>query len=574
MRSLFRVRQLTLVATVGLIVAACAPGQSGDPSGSGAASAAPSSNLTGGTVRIGIGGFPDSLNPGNGLLSESYTLYELVFDTPVALAADGSYVPELATEWGVSDDGLTWTLTLRDDVFFHDGTPMTSEDVKYTLELYRDTADFAYLPSYPDVFHTIEAPDATHVTMTADSPIGNFESRMAFIYVIPKHIWEPAIAALDGDPVAFENEEMIGTGPFKMVENVQDESTELASNEDYWKGAPFVDGLIFQTITNGDARVAALTNGDIDLIVDLPTTAVPGLNNNDEVTVVLADPVSGSLRDVFFNIVAPDDCPTDDGGVCNGHPALKDLAVRQAMATAVDKTQIITVGQSGLATPGLTLVPPGLGDYYASEIADYAFDPAAANQILEDAGYTDSDGNGIRECLPTQDCPTGDLTFRFNYPDDIDSGPAEAELLEGMWSAIGVRIEIQALDADTLTSVCCPAFDYDVMMWGWGSDPDPQFLLGVAHCGEISTGFSETGYCNPEYDELYDRQGVEPDHEARVALIHEMQQILVDEVVYIIPYYEQVIEAHRVDSFTGWSDEFASLGLEDPSQLSVLRPTE
>ena len=572
MRSQFRVRELSVLVSLGLVLAAC--GTSQQSSGAQSASAQPSSNLTGGTVRIGIGGFPDSLNPGNGLLSESYTLYELVFDTPVALAADGSYVPELATEWGVSDDGLTWTLTLRDDVVFHDGTPMTSEDVKYTLELYRDTVDFAYLPSYPDVFHTIEAPDPTHVTLTADSPIGNFESRMAFIYVIPKHIWEPAIAAVDGDPVAFENEEMIGTGPFKMVENVQDESTELASNEDYWKGAPFVDGLVFQTITNGDARVAALTNGDIDLITDLPTTAVPGLNNNDEVTVVLADPVSGSLRDVFFNIVAPDDCPTDDGGVCSGHPALKDVAVRQAMATAIDKTQIITVGQSGLATPGLTLVPPGLGDYYASEIADYAFDPDAANQMLEDAGYTDSDGNGTRECLPTQDCPTGDLTFRFNYPDDQDSGPAEAELLEGMWSAIGVKIEIQALDADTLTSVCCPTFDYDVMMWGWGSDPDPQFLLGVAHCGEISTGFSETGYCNPEYDELYDRQGVEPDHEARVALIHEMQQILMDEVVYIIPYYEQVVEAHRVDSFTGWSDEFAPLGLEDPSQLSVLRPTE
>ncbi|MEP6469010.1 MAG: ABC transporter substrate-binding protein [Chloroflexota bacterium] len=566
MRSSIRARAFPVVVSLGLILAACGTQQSSSgPSGSGA----PSSTLTGGTVKVGIGGFPDSLNPGNGLLSESYTLYELVFDTPIALAADGSYVPELATEWGVSDDGLTWTLTLRDDVLFHDGTPMTSEDVKFTLELYRDTADFPYLPSYPDVFHTIEAPDPTHVTMTADSPIGNFESRMAFIYVLPKHIWKDV-----KDPVAFENEEMIGTGPFKLKKNVQDESTELVGNPDYWKGAPFVDGVIFQTITNGDARVAALTNGDIDLIVDLPTTAVPGLNNAEDLEVVLADPVSGSLRDIIFNQIDPSKCPKDDGGECTGHPALRDVAVRKALATAMDKEQLITVGQSGLATPGLTLVPPGLGDYYASEVTDYAFNTDAANQMLEDAGYVDSDGDGIRECLPTQDCKTGDLTFRFNYADDIDSAPAEAELIQGMWSDVGVKIDIQGLDADTLTSVCCPAFDYDVMLWGWGSDPDPQFLLGVALCGEISTGFSETGYCNPEYDDLYDRQGIEPDHDARVALIHEMQQILVDEVVYVIPYYDQVVEAHRTDTFTGWSTDVAPLGLEDPAQLSILRPTE
>ena len=564
MRSQSRLRVLSFVVVMSLVLVACRAAQQ---SGSQAASAGPSSNLTGGTVRVGIAGFPDSLNPGNGLLSESYTMYELVFDTPIALAADGSYVPELATDWGVSDDGLTWTLTLRDDVVFHDGTPMTAEDVKFTLELYRDTADFPYLPSYPDVFHTIKAPDATHVTMTADSPIGNFESRMAFIYVLPKHIWESI-----EDPVAFENDEMIGTGPFKMVKTVQDESVELASNQDYWKGAPFVDKVIFQKIANGDARVAALTNGQIDLITDLPTTAVPGLMNKDELEVVLADPVSGSLRDVFFNIVDPANCPKDDGK-CTGHPALKDVNVRKALATAIDKTQIVTVGRSGLATPGLSLVPPGLGDFYASEIPDYAYSPDEANQMLEDAGYVDSNGDGIRECLPDQDCPTGDLTFRFNYPDDLDSGPAEAEVIKGFWQDVGVKLEVQPFDADTLTSVCCPAFDYDVIMWGWGSDPDPQFLLGVALCGEITTGFSETGYCNEEYDDLYDQQGIEPDHEARVALIHEMQQILMDQVVYIIPYYDQVVEAHRTDSFTGWSTEFAPLGLEDPSQLSVLRPT-
>jgi peptide/nickel transport system substrate-binding protein len=563
MRTSVRARAFPVFVSLGLILAACSAQSSTGPSGSAQAG----SNLTGGTLRVGTAGLTDSLNPGNGLLSEAYTLYELVYDTPIALAPDGSYVPELATDWSVSDDGLTWTLTLRDDVTFHDGTPMTAEDVKFTLELYRDTADFPYLPSYPDVFHTIKAPDDTHVTLTADSPIGNFESRMAFIYVLPKHIWEKV-----KDPVKFENDEMIGTGPFKLKENVQDESTTLEANTDYWKGRPNIDEVIFQKIDNGDARVAALSNGDVDMITDLPTTAVPTLRNADGVELVVADPVSGSLRDIIFDMIDPTKCPKDDGGECTGHPALRDIAVRKAMATAIDKNQIITVGQSGLATPGLSLVPPGLGDFYASEIPDYPYDSDAAKGILETAGYKDTNGDGIRECLPTQDCKTGDLTFRFQYPNDLDSGAAEAEQLKAMWQEIGIKVDIQALDPDTLTSVCCPAFNYDVIMWGWGSDPDPAFLLGVTNCGEISTGFSESGYCNPTYDDLYQKQGIEADHEARVDLVHQMQQILMDDVPYIIPYYLQIVEAHRTDTFTGWSTEFAPLGLEDPSQLTVLRP--
>ena len=178
----------------------------------------------------------------------------------------------------------------------------------------------------------------------------------------------------------------------------------------------------------------------------------------------------------------------------------------------------------------------------------------------------------MRECLPDQECDT--LTFRFNYADDIDTAPREAELLQAMWSEIGVAIEIQGLDPDTLTSVCCPSFDYDIMLWGWGSDPDPAFLLGVALCSEIDTGFSETGYCNPEYDALYESQAVEQDHEARVEQIIEMQQILIDDVPYIIPYYEQEKEAWRTDTFTGWVADDPTLGLSAATSLLNLRPVE
>jgi peptide/nickel transport system substrate-binding protein len=563
---------LSLLVVLGLVVAACTPGNSGSPNAS--ASGGPSgsgSTATGGTVHIGWGGSPDSLNPGDGLLEESYILYELVYDTPVGLDGEGNFVPELATDWTASDDGLTWTLKLVDNAKFHDGTPLTSADVKFTLELYRDTADFPYLPSYCDVCESVDAPDPTTVVIHLSDAVGNFESRMAFMYILPKALWEGVT-----DPVAFENKEMIGSGPFKLVENVQNDHVTLEANKDYWRTPPNVDGLIFQTIDNPDARVAALTNGDVDMITEFPATAVATLKNTENVKVYIADEFPGSLRDVFFNQVDPDNCPPAPDGKCTGHPALRDVKVRQALATAMDKQQIVDVAKLGLATPGLTLTPLGLGDYYASDVSDYAFNIAAANKLLDDAGYKDTDGDGIRECPASMsDCgKSGNLTFRFNYADDIDSAPREAELLKGMWNQIGVDIQIQGLDPDALTSVCCPAFDYDVMLWGWDSDPDPQFLLGVATCVEIESGFSETGYCNPTYDDLYAAQGIELDHATRVDLVHQMQKILIDDVVYTVPYYPQDVEAFRTDRFSGWLTGPVTIGLTDPASLTVIRPVE
>jgi peptide/nickel transport system substrate-binding protein len=565
-----RTRLFTIFPIFTLLLAACsAPGSSPSADDSGGPAASGGGTATGGTVRIGWAGYPDSLNPGNGVLSEAYTLYELVYDTPISVNSAGEYVPELATEWSSSEDGLTWTMTIRDDAVFQDGTPLTAEDVAFSMNLYKETEAFPFLPSYVEPFTSIEATDETTVTLTLETPISNFEPSMAFIYVLPKHIWEGV-----EDPVEFSNEEMIGSGPFSLVAADQGVSVELAANTEYWGTPANVDGVIFQTLEADDARVTALTTGQIDAMLDVPETAIPTLTNTENVFVHIADVAAGgSLTDIIFNITADEDCPPEDG-VCSGHPALKDLEVRKALAHATDKQQLLTVATAGTGSPGLSLVPPGLGDYYASEIEDYAFDIDEANSILDAAGYEDTDGDGIRECLPDQDCETGDLTFRFNYPTDATTGARESEVIQETWQQIGVAINVQPLEADTLTSVCCPGFDYDVIMWGWGSDPDPAFLLGVALCSEIPSGFSESGYCDEDYDALYDAQAVELDRDARVDLIHQMQQKLMDDLPYIIPYYYPTIEVWRTDTFTGWLDDNPTLGLEDPSSLTVIRPSE
>jgi len=224
----------------------------------------------------------------------------------------------------------------------------------------------------------------------------------------------------------------------------------------------------------------------------------------------------------------------------------------------------------GLCTPGLTLIPDGLGIWYNDAIEDYPFDIAEASRILDEAGYADSDGDGVRE-MPDG---TNPLNFRLYWPNDSVSAPRIAELLAESWGQIGVKLQPQALDPDALTSVCCPAFDFDIIIWGWGSDPDPGFLLSVHLTDEIPTGNSETGYSNSEFDDLYAQQATAPDAETRKEIVWKMQELLHGDVAYIIPYYDQAVQAYRTDHFTGWITDQPKVALQDVSSLAVIEPVE
>lgn len=514
------------------------------------------------TVRIGWGGSPDSLNPGLAVLAEAFTIFELVYDAMYQLQLDGTYTLELAEDVQVSDDGTVYTYTLRDGITFHDGEPLTADDVVFTYNLYAEQTDFPFLPVYTEYFASVEAPDDQTVVLTLSEPIPNIESQLVFLYVLPEHIWAEV-----ENPSEFENSEMIGTGPFRLAEYRQNEFLNLEAVQDHYLQGPLITNAVFQTFDNQDALVQALRTGQVDMITEMPNTAVASLRNEANVEIVSGPPFSPSLSDIIFNVVEEENCPPDDG-VCSGHPALRDRNVRLALAHATDKQNIIDVILLGLGVPGISVVPDGLGVFFNDQIEDYAFDIDLANQILDDAGYLDSDGDGVRE-MPDGGEP---LSFRLNWPSDSSNAPRTAELLAATWGQIGVQTEQQALDPDALTSICCPAFDFDVILWGWGSDPDPGFLLSILTTDEIPTGNSETGYSNPEYDELFAQQATELDQDARIAIVHEMQAIAHRDIPYIIPYYDQAVQAYRTDTFQGWITDAGKLGLEDPSSLLVITP--
>ena len=514
-------------------------------------------------VRIGWGGSPDSLNPGLGVLSEAYSIYELVYDSMYQLELDGTYSLELAEDVQVSDDGTIWTYTIRDGVKFHDGEPLTAEDIAFTYNLYQGQEDFPYLPIYTDYFESVEAPDEKTVVITLSEAIPNMESQLVFLYVLPEHIWSQV-----ENPGEFENLEMIGSGPFKLVDYRQNEYVTLEAVKDHFLNPPKIDGAVFQTFDSQDALVQALKTGQVDMITEMPSTAVVSLRNEADIQVVSGPPFSPSLSDIIFNVTEEENCPPEDG-VCSGHPALRDRQVRLALAHATDKQQIIDVVLLGLGSPGLTLVPDSMGVFYNKALEDYTYDTDLANQILDEAGYLDTDGDGVRET------PDGEpLILRMNWANDSTNMPRMAEILNATWGEIGVKTEQAALDPDTLTAVCCPAFDYDVILWGWGSDPDPAFLLSVMTTDEIPTGTSESGYSNPEYDELYKEQATELDLDKRVAIIDKMQEIALHDLPYIIPYYDQAVQAFRTDRFTGWQIDSGKIALQDPTSLTVIEPVQ
>ncbi len=515
-------------------------------------------------LRIGWPGNPDTLNPGTALLSEAYTIFEVVYDSMYDLELDGTYKLSLAESAKVSDDGLVWTFKIRDDVKFHDGQPLTAEDVIFTYNFYAAHDDFPFMPVYTTYFDNVEATPNNEVVITLTKPIPNIESQLIFMYILPKHIWEAV-----ENPAEFENLEMIGSGPYKLAEYKQNEFVRLVANKDHFLTPPKVDEVIFQTFENNDALVQAIKTGQVDMITEMPNTAVETLRQTPNVAVVTGQPLAPDISDIIIDQVSEENCPPEDG-VCSGHPALGDRNVRLALAHATDKRKIIDVVLLGLGDPGLTLVPMGLSEFYNTDIVDYSYDIAKANQILDDAGYLDTDSDGIRD-MPDGSRP---LTFRLNWPNDSTTAPRVAELLKGMWAQIGVSLELQALDPDTLSSVCCPTFDYDLILWGWGSDPDPGFLLSVHLTSEIPTGLSETGYSNPEFDELYDQQATAHSKQERVDIINEIQRILHEDVVYIVPYYARAVQAYRTDRFTGWITDAPKLALDDVTSLVAVEPVK
>lgn len=492
------------------------------------------------TLRFGTTYMIDTLNPANGFYG--YGIRPLWYDTLITWAGEDRYEPGLAESWSVSDDELTWTFIIREGVTFHDGMPLTAAEAAWNINWIIEN-EVPSLISYMTNIESAEAPDATTLLVYLSSPVPDMISaKFLFTWMLPPHIW----ADKSGDEITeFDTlEATIGSGPYRLTEYREGEFMIMEAYADYWAGPPPVDRLIYREYATPDALSQALIAGEIDLITTVPPSIIFALEAVDNVAVVFG--AGFDIEELIINSSPKGTQPA----------SLNDPVVRLAIAHAVDKQQIITIGLLGYAEPGTTVLPLAMGDFHNSDIVDIPFDLDEANRILDEAGFMDSNNDGIREY--SDGTP---LEYRLYAPDSASYYVRILEIIASDLAEIGIAAVPTILSDDSLIALQ-EDYDNDLIYWGWSFDPDPSFALSVFTCAEtVPGGWSDSGYCNDEYDALFELQASTSDQEERRQIIWEMQQMLFDDLPYIVTAYPQSISAYRSDRFS-FAPDLASAPLK------------
>ncbi|MBA2388882.1 MAG: ABC transporter substrate-binding protein [Geodermatophilaceae bacterium] len=510
-------------------------------------------------MTVGITQDVDSLNPFTGIVAEAYEMYGLIYDSLTGYSQeDFSPVPGLAESWEPSEDGLTWTYAIREGVTFSDGEPLTSADVVYTFRriidgTYEQTNWGNYVANVTDV----EAPDDQTVVMTVAVPTPIMQAMP--VPILPEHVWD----AIDGSAVAdYSNEPdeeggSVGSGPFRLIEHSANQFLRFEANPDHWSGAPNIDGLTFRIFTNQDSMAQALRRGEIDVADALEANVFNSLQDVEGIETVAA--AYSGFDELAMNVGAALDDGTPIG---DGHPALADVEVRRAIAHAVDTETLVERALGGYGTPGTTVIPSLYDRLHLAPAAPYEFDLDEANRILDDAGY-ELGADGVR-MMPDGSQP---LNFRIFARQESPSGQTSVEFIAGWLTEIGMQIEIEVVSEDSLTEIIGNG-EFDMFEWGWVVEPDPDYQLSTFTCASRSyvedgityANLSDSFYCNPDYDELYALQATQIDLAERAETVREMQQILYDDVPYVVTYYYDNLEAYRSDRFAGFQPQPAPNG--------------
>ncbi|MCF6509147.1 ABC transporter substrate-binding protein [Blastococcus sp. MG754426] len=481
-------RSITLGAAGALVLSACSGGgESVDTGGGGGGG--------GGDVLVAaVSAQPDQFDPHVTSAYPSFQVLENVYDTLVVPnAQDLTMEPSLATDWEVSEDGLTWTFNLREDVTFHDGSEFDAADVVYS---YNRIIDEELSNAYRfATVESVEAVDPQTVEITVSQPTPNLP---ALIGAFKGMAILPEGAADEYDLTT----EAVGTGPFTL-ESSDASSTELAAYEDYWGGAPSIGGVEFRYITEPAAALTALQNGEVQWTDNIPPQQIESLGGDDSVELATTPSV-----DYWYMSMNYDREPF-------GNPQ-----VRQAIATAVDRAAVTEAARFGAAQPNQTAIPEDSFFYF-----DYApFEPSAeeAQSLIEQSGV--------------QTPITMGLMVTDEFPETVTAAQVIASQLE----PIGVDVDVQTVDFATWLDRQAQG-DFDAFMLGWLGNIDPFDFYHAQHITDGSSNFQ--GYSNPQVDELLAQASTETDQDARKELYDQAATLIVDDVSYLYLYNPDVVQA-------------------------------
>ncbi|HYI20123.1 MAG TPA: ABC transporter substrate-binding protein [Solirubrobacteraceae bacterium] len=529
---------MAALAATALVAAALILGTGGSPPAAAQENGKP-------IITIGLEQGIDNLNPIRGYTVAAFESWNLQWATLTdKKAEDFSIAPGLAESWEGS--GKEYTYTLRPDLKWSDGTPLTAEDVAWTINTSREEEWLNHFATTGKL--TAEALSDTEIKVTSE--VDDPKLPILDVYILPKHVY----GEFDKKGrQKFNGETDVGSGPFTLDEFKKGQFARFKANPNYWQGQPALDEVIIRKFNNADAMVAALRSGEIDFVQYVPETQFLALEEDGDFTTVKGE--QGGFDEFAIN---------GGDGLKKPHPALEDIEVRTAIMHAIDKQTIVDRVLRGLGTPAQAMSvsadPKWTPEIPAEEQFD--FDLEKAKQILEDAGYRDTDGDGVRE-MPGGGEP---LNFRYAVRSESESSAPIAEFITGWLKDIGIETTQKSYDDGQLGEVIGRG-DYDMFVWGWIPyvDPDPQ--LGYFTCDQVSSDpddplnyYNDANFCDPEYDKLYEEQKTELDPERRVEIVHEMLRRFYSQAVYAPLYYQADLQAYRTGRFEGFQHQPAETG--------------
>lgn len=485
----------------------------------------------GGVFIEGTSDDPTILNPILGSGTNSSDVYNKIF--PSLLGQDpftGEIVPtELADSWEVSDDGLVWTFHLRDDVFWSDGEPVDAQDFKFTYDAIASDNVETPRKSNVELIDSIETPDPQTVIVTFKEVKCDGLSDLG-LGLLPSHLYADDFSdIMEND---YNEAPPVSAGPIIFNEWLRDDRVTTLRNDSYFKGAPNMEGWIYKEVPDAGARLAQLQTGEVDYIGVQP----------EQLTTVELDPNLSlhKFKDdgyayIGLNLANPENPQPgqdEDGNIIeqDPHPILSDKNVRQAIAHSLDYNTIISKVYLGQGYQIAANVLPAVEWAFNDQLQPYSYDTELAAQLLEDAGWVDEDGDGVRE----KDGVPLSLSLKTNAGNTTreDLGA----LVQDQLNSVGFDINFEAIEFGTLVQELLGQ-TYDMVIIGWtglGTDPNDDAFWHTKY-DTPGSGFNFVSYSNPEINDLLEKGLAVPgcSTEERAPYYKQIQEILHDDVPYV-----------------------------------------
>jgi peptide/nickel transport system substrate-binding protein len=429
----------------------------------------------------------------------TWVVWDLVFNKLVRLNDQLKPSPDLAASWEVSADNLVWTFHLVPNVKWHDGTPFTAEDVKFTYETMMNPDVNSPFASDLEKVASIQVVDDLTLKITLQSTFAPFVTQLADMSIMPKHLLE---SVTDFQTADFQRNP-VGTGPFVFQEWQTGAFLRFTANPDYFRGKPSISEVIFKIVPDPDVLSLQLETGEVQAVEGISPAVATRLEANPDVKVL--QHTSARLRFLSINDLSP---------------FFQDKRVRQAMAYAIDRQGIIDTILEGRGELCRTDYPPSSWVYNPNAKL-YEYDPEQAKALLAEAGWqAGSDGILVKEGQP------------FQFTTIVKAGDTQLEqtatVIRDNLKAVGISMDTISLEASVLRQDHMAKHDFDAFLWGRTVFYDPDYTVTWSTWA-IDAAYNFVSYSNPALDDLLAKGAATLDPEQRKAIYWQVQDILAEE---------------------------------------------